>query len=78
MQLAADVPLALDEAPAFALSRDGRTLAFVGGSGQARQLYVRPIDSLSTTPIGGTDGASSPAPSFRLMVNGSGSSPTTR
>jgi Tol biopolymer transport system component len=58
--LAEAVPLTLDEAPTFALSSDGATLAFVGGSGTARQLYVRRLDSPAVTAIAGTQGASSP------------------
>jgi serine/threonine-protein kinase len=60
MQLAADVSLALEEAPAFALSRDGMMLAFVGGSGNSRKLYVRRLDTPAATPLAGTDGAASP------------------
>jgi Tol biopolymer transport system component len=60
MHLAVDVPLALEEAPAFALSRDGTMLAFVGGSNSSRKLYVRRIDADAATVIAGTDGASSP------------------
>jgi serine/threonine-protein kinase len=60
MQLAVDVPLALEEAPAFALSRDGTMLAFVGGSGNGRKLYIRRLDDPAATPLEGTDGASSP------------------
>ena len=60
MLLAEDVPLTLDEAPTFALSPDGTTLAFVGGSGTGRQLYVRRLDSPAVTAIAGTQGASSP------------------
>ena len=60
MHLAVDVPLALEEAPAFALSRDAAMLAFVGGSSSSRKLYVRRLDAAVATPVAGTDGASSP------------------
>jgi serine/threonine-protein kinase len=60
MLLAEDVPLALEEAPAFALSPDGTTLAFVGGDGNSRQLYVRRLDAPTATALAGTTGASSP------------------
>jgi serine/threonine-protein kinase len=60
MLLAEDVPLALQEAPAFAMSPDGTTLAFVGGDGSSRQLYVRRLDEPTATAIAGTVGASSP------------------
>ena len=60
MHLTADVPLALEEAPAFALSRDATMLAFVGGSSSTRKLYIRRIDAAAATAIAGTDGASSP------------------
>jgi Tol biopolymer transport system component len=60
MQLAADVSLAPDEAPPFAISRDGMMFAFVGGSGNSRKLYVRRLDTPAATPVAGTDGAASP------------------
>ena len=60
MYVGEGVSLALEEAPAFALSRDGSTLAFVGGTGNSRKLYTRRLDALALTAIAGTEGASSP------------------
>jgi Tol biopolymer transport system component len=60
MQIAENVTLALEEAPAFALSRDGSTIAFVGGAGNSRKLFTRRIDTVTAAPIAGTEGASSP------------------
>ena len=60
MLIAEDVSLALEETPAFALSPDGVLLAFVGGSGNTRQLYVRRLDATAATALPGTAGASSP------------------
>jgi serine/threonine-protein kinase len=48
-----DVPLAL--------SPDGTLLAFVARkSGEPPRLYVRRLDQLTATPLGGTEGASTP------------------
>jgi serine/threonine protein kinase len=45
----------------FALSPDGRRLAFIAtDAGGNQMLWVRPLDSLKATPLSGTDGASSP------------------
>jgi Tol biopolymer transport system component/tRNA A-37 threonylcarbamoyl transferase component Bud32 len=45
----------------FALSPDGKRLAFVAVDDAGNQmLWLRPIDSLSATPLPGTAGASSP------------------
>jgi eukaryotic-like serine/threonine-protein kinase len=41
----------------FAVSPDGRYLAFISGQG-GRQLWVRPVDSLDARALPGTDGAS--------------------
>jgi serine/threonine protein kinase/Tol biopolymer transport system component len=60
MHVAPDVALAVEDAPAFALSADGTMLAFVGGTGNTRRLYVRRIDAGPATEIAGTEGASSP------------------
>jgi serine/threonine-protein kinase len=60
MLLAEDIPLALEEAPAFAISPDGTTLAFVGGAGSSRQIHVRQLDAPAVIAIPGTEGASSP------------------
>jgi serine/threonine-protein kinase len=42
----------------FAISGDGTTIAFVGGPQQ--QVLIRPINSLVTTPLRGTEGALAP------------------
>jgi Tol biopolymer transport system component len=43
-----------------AISPDGQQLAFVLSRGGLQQLYTRRVDSIETTPIPGTEGASSP------------------
>jgi serine/threonine protein kinase len=41
-----------------ALSPDGRTLAFVAGPpGESHRIWIRPLDSISTQPLEGTDDA---------------------
>jgi len=45
---------------ALALSPDGSRLVYVASAGGVQQLYLRPMDSVETTPIAGTEGASSP------------------
>ena len=45
---------------ALMLSPDGRLLAFVGRSGQGRQLYLKRSDDFTATPVSGTDGATFP------------------
>ncbi|CAN5701598.1 hypothetical protein BH11PLA1_BH11PLA1_08520 [soil metagenome] len=42
------------------LSPDGRTLAFVAGPPGETMLFVRPLDSLATQPLRGTEGAEFP------------------
>jgi Tol biopolymer transport system component len=45
----------------FALSPDGRRITFVSVDSVGNQmLWVRPLDSLTATPIAGTEGAASP------------------
>jgi Tol biopolymer transport system component len=44
----------------FALSADGRQLAFVATADGTSQLWVRPFDSETARPLAGTDGASYP------------------
>jgi len=62
------VPLAADQelpetvyGPRIAISRDGRTLAFVGASPIERQLYVRALDDPEPRALPGTEGAYEPA-----------------
>jgi Tol biopolymer transport system component/predicted Ser/Thr protein kinase len=55
----AGTSFALEEAPR--ISPDGRTLAFVATDSAGRsQLYVRPLDSLTSRALAETDGASMP------------------
>lgn len=44
----------------LAISPDGRTLVFVAGAAGRYQLWLRPIGSLVSTPIAGTEGATFP------------------
>jgi serine/threonine protein kinase/Tol biopolymer transport system component len=44
----------------FALSPDGRRLAFVGSTNGRQQLWIRSMDSLETQILVGTDGAQAP------------------
>ncbi len=45
----------------FAISPDGKRLVFVGVDNVGNQmLWLRPLDSLTATPIAGTNGGSSP------------------
>jgi len=46
--------------PIFQLSPDGKILAFSASSGGRRQLWVRPIDSLTARLVPQTDGATYP------------------
>src|SRR5438105_3489485 len=47
--------------PQFALSPDGRRLAFVASVGRdAPQLWIRDLDALTAEPLGGTQGADYP------------------
>jgi Tol biopolymer transport system component len=51
---------ATDDSPSFALSPDGRRIAFVASDDGHRRLWVRALDSTSAQPLPGTEGASSP------------------
>jgi eukaryotic-like serine/threonine-protein kinase len=46
--------------PTLASSPDGSQLVYVAGRGESRQLYLRSMDRLEVTPLGGTENASSP------------------
>jgi Tol biopolymer transport system component len=60
VELGVDSALPTTDA-AFVLSPDGTLLAFVARrSGSDPQLYLRRLDQLTATSLGGTDGASSP------------------
>jgi eukaryotic-like serine/threonine-protein kinase len=50
----------LDDGPAVALSPDGTHLAYVAREGGTQQIYLRPMDSLESKPIPGTEGAVDP------------------
>ena len=56
-----DASLVIDQGAAFALSPDGRLLTFVAQpAGGSAQLYVRRLDQLNATLLGGTVGARHP------------------
>jgi serine/threonine protein kinase len=44
----------------FALSPDGRWLAFVASDGGTSRLWIRPLNATTAQPIAGTDGAAFP------------------
>ena len=44
----------------FALSPDGRRLAYVATASEGTLLWVRPLDSLHAQPLAGTEGAATP------------------
>ncbi len=46
--------------PALDLSRDGRTLVFVGATDSGTQLFLRRMNEFGSTPIPGTEGAIEP------------------
>jgi len=51
---------ATDERSSFALSPDGRRVAFAASDNSVRRLWVRALDSTSAQPVPGTEGAMSP------------------
>ncbi len=53
----------------FALSPDGRQLAFVANGEKGSQLWLRPLDQVTAQPLAGTEGASYPfwAPDSRAI-----------
>ena len=57
------------DAFSFALSPDGRQLAFVANGEKGSQLWLRPLDQVAAQPLAGTDGASFPfwAPDNRAI-----------
>jgi serine/threonine protein kinase/Tol biopolymer transport system component len=50
----------LDGGPAVALSPDATHLAYVARQGGTQQIYLRPLDSLESRPMPGTEGANEP------------------
>jgi eukaryotic-like serine/threonine-protein kinase len=59
------------DALSFAVSPDGRRLAFVGPDASGRvMLWVRPLDSLASQPLAGTEGAAAPfwSPDSRFVA----------
>ena len=53
-----------------AISPDGRSLAFIAGTGDRFELWVRDLDSLSARPFAGTEGARNPfwSPNSRAIA----------
>jgi len=51
---------ATDDPSSFALSPDGRRIAFVASEVDSRRLWVRALDSTAAQPLPDTEGASSP------------------
>ena len=59
----------------IALSPDARTIVFVGPGPEGTQLWQRPLDELTATPIPGTEGADNPvfSPDGRSLAFTAGS-----
>jgi serine/threonine protein kinase len=57
------------DAFSFALSPDGRQMAFVADGEKGSQLWLRPLDKVAAQPLAGTEGASYPfwAPDSRAI-----------
>jgi eukaryotic-like serine/threonine-protein kinase len=53
-------PLWFENGVSLALSRDGRTFAWIGGTGSGRRVWVRAMDQLDGRPLEGTEDASTP------------------
>ena len=51
---------ATSDVVSFALSPDGRQIAFVASGDGTSRLWVRPLDTTAAQPLAGTDGASFP------------------
>jgi serine/threonine-protein kinase len=60
VQLPRNGPVWFDDGVSLAISRDGRRLAWVGGSGSSRRLWIRDIDQLQGQALEGTEEASTP------------------
>jgi serine/threonine-protein kinase len=56
------VELVRENSATLAISRDGRSVVFVGqaANGEAKALYVRRVDELAARPLAGTEGATTP------------------
>lgn len=59
-KISGDEPLFMLAGAAAVLSPDGRRLAYVSVGETERQLHVRSLDQLESTPLSGTAGASNP------------------
>jgi len=55
-----DIEINGGEYSILAVSRDGSRIAYIAGSRGVRQLYLRPVGKLESTPLAGTQGASAP------------------
>jgi serine/threonine-protein kinase len=53
-------PLWFEDGNSLAMSPDGRLMAWVGGTGSARALWVRAVDQLEAHALAGTEEATSP------------------
>ena len=60
LELPPEAPLWLGDGESVAFSRDGRLLAWVGGKGAARRIFIRSIDGIEAAPVPGTEGATNP------------------
>lgn len=58
--LSADPPLAIGASSPFAISPDGRTLAYVAREPRTTALYIRPLDRDEATRVARSDSAVSP------------------
>jgi serine/threonine protein kinase/Tol biopolymer transport system component len=60
-QMRFDIPTPPTSDPEFfALSSDGRQLAFIATADGAPRLWVRPLDQVTAQPLAGTEGATAP------------------
>jgi eukaryotic-like serine/threonine-protein kinase len=55
-----DLDVGASDTPHLALSPDGRVLVYAARRNGVAQLYRRPLDQFSSTPIAGTNGAAMP------------------
>jgi predicted Ser/Thr protein kinase len=59
-RLAVLAPETSDPVAGFALSRDGRRVAFVAADGGVPRVWIRALDDTTARPLAGTDGAQYP------------------